>query len=205
MALFADDVVRIADGLGIGRFALLGHSFGGWVAQELVLRHPDRVTAAIFAATTPGQLGASESPDDDQGPPPPPAVQQAFAEMPSLDGPGVARTFGDLAEHVLVGGDRDAYRREMEATTISVTAMHAVFDALSRWSSVDRLGEITCPVLVLAARHDVFTSWEQSQRIAGRIPGAELVTQEQSGHVLWMDEPDAFFATVGGWLAARAT
>jgi len=37
MRLFADDAVRLADSVGLDTFAVFGHSFGGWVAQELAL------------------------------------------------------------------------------------------------------------------------------------------------------------------------
>jgi proline iminopeptidase len=205
IAHFADDAIAVADGLGLGRFSVFGHSFGGWVAPELVLRHPERVATAIFAATSAGHLGATEPPDDDQGPPPPPEVQSALASIGSMTtGAELAEMFRSIADQVLVRGDRAAYLAQFDPEVASVPAMRAVFDALSRWSSVDRLAEVTCPVLVLAGRHDVFTSWPQSRRIASRIPGAELVILEHAGHFLWLDEAEAFFATVRRWLAAHA-
>src|SRR5437899_1160136 len=85
MSLFADDTVEVADRLGINRFALFGHSFGGWVAQEVAIRHPDRVSALVLAATTPGQLGRDESPTDDQGPPFPDEVGALMSRYPAND------------------------------------------------------------------------------------------------------------------------
>src|SRR5436305_8068343 len=43
--LLAADVVALADHLGWGRFALVGHSMGGAVAQIVALDHPERLTA----------------------------------------------------------------------------------------------------------------------------------------------------------------
>lgn len=57
MEQLADDAVGLADHLGLDRFHVLGHSYGGFVAQELAIRHPDRVAALLIVATTPGQLG----------------------------------------------------------------------------------------------------------------------------------------------------
>jgi pimeloyl-ACP methyl ester carboxylesterase len=44
----AEAVLAVADGLGLGRFALAGHSYGGNVVAHLAARHPERVAAAAF-------------------------------------------------------------------------------------------------------------------------------------------------------------
>src|SRR5688500_6269677 len=64
MEQLADDACRFADHLGLDRFHVLGHSYGGFVAQELAITHADRVAALLLVATTPGQLGTDESPED---------------------------------------------------------------------------------------------------------------------------------------------
>lgn len=78
--------------------------------------------------------------------------------------------------------------------------MVRVFDALSRWSAVDRLGDIACPTLLLAGRYDVFCSPQQLHRITRRVPHAESVVFEDSGHFMWVEEPDRFFPIVREWL-----
>src|SRR5207245_1019928 len=52
------------------------------------------------------------------------------------------------------------------------------FQVLSTWSSVDRLPTIAAPTLLLVGRHDLHTAWPQSNRIARRIPGAQVVIFE---------------------------
>lgn len=203
MSLFADDAVLVADRLGIDSFAVLGHSFGGWVAQELALRHPERVTALILAATTPGQLGAGESADHDQGPPPPDELARLMERRPATD-TELVELYRELAPCYFAGGDPSVVVAALSPELVSADAMARVFDALSRWSSVDRLGAVSCPTLVLAGRHDLFCSPQQLTRIARRIPGADLVVFEHSGHFMWLEEPDRFFALVGDWLAGHA-
>lgn len=72
------------------------------------------------------------------------------------------------------------------------------------WSSVDRLDQVDVPVLLLAGRNDAFCAWPQSERIARRLPDAETVIFDHSGHVPWLDEPDAFLDAVVDWLHRRA-
>jgi proline iminopeptidase len=77
------------------------------------------------------------------------------------------------------------------------------FQVLSTWSSVDRLPQVRCPVLLVAGRHDVVTSFPQAHRIARHLPDADVIVLEHSAHYPWLDEPDAFFTAVKGWLTAR--
>lgn len=199
MAHFADDAVVLADRLGIDTFAVFGHSFGGWVVQELALRHPDRVSALVLAATTPGQLGSTESPADEQGAPPPAEVSALLGTPPATNDE-LREIYTQLAPHFLRGSDTTDFIASLDPELLSADTMVRVFEALDAWSTVDRLGDIRCPTLVLAGQHDVFCSPPQLTRIARRIPGAEHVVFENSGHFMWMEEPDRFFPLVGDWL-----
>jgi proline iminopeptidase len=202
MALFADDAIRLADNLGLERFAVLGHSFGGWVAQEIALRYPDRVSALLLAATTPGQIGATESADDDQGPPPPAEVIELMSRRPATAAE-LAQVYAALAPHFLRGADPRPFLAALQPELMSPESMVRVFDALATWSSVDRLQLVRCPTLVLAGQHDVFCSPPQLARIASRIPCARPVLFQASGHFLWLEEPDRFFALVSDWLSSH--
>lgn len=203
MSLFADDAIAVADDLGLDQFALFGHSMGGWIAQELVLRAPDRATALILAATTPGQLGATESPDDEQGAPPPDEVLELLRGVPEDDA-AVVRQYTGLAPYLCRAADPTPLIDALTEDLVSADSMVRVFGALERWSSVDRLATISCPTLVLAGQHDIFCSPAQLRRIATRIPGAEHVLFDDAGHFIWYEDPDGFFSIVGAFLEAHA-
>ena len=201
MEQLADDAVSVADHLGLDRFCVFGHSYGGFVAQELAIRHPDRVAVLLLVATTPGQLGTGESPDDtEQGPPPPAEVLELMSAVPATDD-DLAAAMARMLPHYLHRRDVDEVRSLMGDTVWSADAMVRGFEVLSSWSSVDRLGDVSCPTLVIAGRHDVFTSWPQAQRIGRRVPGATVEVLEHSGHFPWLDEPDVFFPLTLDWLA----
>jgi proline iminopeptidase len=201
MALFADDAVRLADGLDIETFALFGHSFGGWVALEAALRHPSRVSALVLAATTPGQLGATESADEEQGEPMPEEIERLLLSQPGTN-KEAAEVYRALAPHFLRSQEATPLLDAIDESNVSADSMRRVFEALAVWSAIDRLEGLACPTLLLAGRHDVFCSPPQLARIAKRVPSAELVMFENSGHFMWFEEPDRFFnKVVGPWLA----
>jgi proline iminopeptidase len=203
MPQLADDAVGLADHLGLDRFLVFGHSYGGFVAQELAIRHPDRVDGVVLVSTTAGQLGTAESEDDTEaGPPLPPAFAAAMSTPPTSDD-GYAAGMADLLPHYLHQADVDAVRTIEDETVWSASAMLRGFQVLSAWSAIDRLPQVRCPVLLVAGRHDVVTSFPQAHRIARHLPDAEVVVLEHSAHYPWFDEPDEFFAAVHGWLAAR--
>ena len=64
----------------------------------------------------------------------------------------------------------------------------------------DRLGEVTHPVLVLAGRHDRTCAVGASEEMAPRLPDAQLVVFENSAHMTFAEEQDAYLATVRKFL-----
>ena len=62
MADYADDAAALMDFLGWTSAKVVGVSFGGMVAQELVLRHPAKVERLVLACTSPGGAGGASYP-----------------------------------------------------------------------------------------------------------------------------------------------
>jgi proline iminopeptidase len=200
MEQLADDAVALAVQLDASPAIVIGHSYGGFVAQELALRHPEHVTGLVLVDTTPGQLGASDSPDDDQGPPPPPEWIEIAGSVPADDAE-LAANMGKLLPHFLADQANLAAAQEaMGQTIFNVGAMVRSMEVLAGWSAADRLAEIQVPTLVIVGSHDRISSPAQSRRIARRIPHAQVVEMEHSGHFPWVEEPDRFTKIVREWL-----
>ena len=202
MQQWADDAAQVAAEVAHAEpVIVIGHSYGGFIAQETMISHPRQVRAAVLLDTTPGQLGTGEVPAP-EGPPVPEEFGELLSAMPRDDAE-LARSYARLAPALLHRAPPDTLVSAMAGTEFRVAAMARGYEVLASWSSVDRLGAVECPVLVVAGRHDALTAWPQAERIARRLPDAEVVVLEHSGHMPWIDEPEVFFPTVTGWLERR--
>jgi len=199
MEQLADDAVGVADDLGMDRFVVLGHSYGGFIAQELALRHPDRLAGLILVSTTPGQLGTGEDPDRYAGPPPPEGLLEALMGLPSSDA-DFGRAIDRLLPFYMHRRDPADVSPLFDGTIFDAAAAIQGFMVLAGWSSVDRLATLRCPTLLVVGREDVMTYYRQSERIADRLANAEVAVLDECGHWPWLEEPDAFFASIQGWL-----
>ena len=195
----ADDADALAAHLGHRGVVVLAHSWGGFVAQELALRHPGRVAGLVLVASTAGELGSHESLLDDLGPPlpvevdiltrvPPATNEELEATVRALVPYYVHKDRGPAGEDVFAGCRFDA------------GAMARSMHVLAAWSSIDRLGTLDVPTLLVGGRHDVFCPPEQLQRMARRLPHAEVAVLEESAHLPWLDEPERFVELVGEWI-----
>jgi len=204
MEQLADDADALAERLGAGPVLVLGWSYGGFVAQELAVRHPERVAGLVLVGTTPGQLGATERLDEEQGPPPPPELAGLMRSPVVAGDQELAAMMRGFVAYMVHRADPAELAPALDRTIFDAAAWRRSMEVLASWSVVDRLGQVRVPTLVLAGRHDVLSSPPQAHRIASRIPGAERVVFDHSGHALMFDEPDRFLAVVGDWLARHS-
>ncbi|HEX7097488.1 MAG TPA: alpha/beta hydrolase [Acidimicrobiales bacterium] len=190
MADYADDAAALLDALGWQRCHVVGVSFGGMVAQNLVVRHPDRVDRLVLACTSPGgEGGSSYDLRRLEGLSPEERARRSLTlvddrvdlgtDPPTLP-PGLAPILESLASYSLAPDDPVAAmgaRRQLEAR-----AGHDVWDDLPRVGS---------PTLIIGGRHDGIAPPENLARMASRIPGARLVLCD-GGHVFLMQDPSAW-------------
>jgi pimeloyl-ACP methyl ester carboxylesterase len=169
MSTYAEDCVGVLDELRVGRAHVYGQSFGGAVALELALSHPDRVRAAILAAASPGARHAVSS------------AGRAPKGRPWLQrySPAFAEGHPDLVREI--EGARRARRRDGERRQ---------WEALNAWDAYDRLGDVAVPVLVLHGSEDRLMHPDNGRLLAERIPHAELAILEGAGHAYNVEQPD---------------
>jgi pimeloyl-ACP methyl ester carboxylesterase len=182
----AGDAVAVLDAAGAPHAHVYGISLGGMVAQELALRHSDRVDALVLGATTPG--GQRAIPQD-------PQVLTFFARVGAM-GPeeaewaSVPYSYGERTrrEH----GERIAedIARRLRHAPDALAYLHQVAAAASH-STHSRLAEITAPTLVVHGEQDRLQSPENARLLAASIPDAELRLWPEAGHLYVTDEPEA--------------
>jgi 3-oxoadipate enol-lactonase len=191
MAQYGDDAAALLDALGWELCMVVGVSFGGMVAQELALRHPDKVSRLVLACTSAGGAGGSSYPlhelvDLDAG-------QQATQRMTLLDtrwDEDWQAANPDMVRLITEGmGGRGWDNPE------SAGGLRLQLEARRHHDTSPRLGDIACPTLVCGGRYDGIAPPANSEFLASHIPGARLEFFD-GGHLFFMQDAAAWPAIV---------
>ena len=178
-------------------FVLVGFSMGGYVARDIARLAPGygkRVEALVLVAT-------STRPDT-------PAMRQRKGAVGHA-APSVA--FSGLSR-IAVASSLHPKDKHNEAMIERVRAMGVrlggeVFrrqSVLERPGDIDRLDQIRCPTLVVAAAQDQLRSLEEAQELQAGIPDASLAVIDDSGHMIPIEAPQRLLEVIVPWLSSHA-
>lgn len=162
MATFVDDTVALLDTLGASPAHVYGQSFGGMVAQEMVLTHPGSVRSLILGCTHAGHAHMVAS------------TQRAPKDRPweLLYAPGFPEAQPEhVADDLRSGSPQRAFARKRQ------------WEVIQDWDSWERLPDIQAPTLVLHGSEDRMIHPDNARMLAERIPGGRLALIEGAGHV----------------------
>jgi 3-oxoadipate enol-lactonase len=195
----ADDAAALLGALRISSAHVAGFSMGSAVAQELALRHPERVQSLVLSGTyaRPDALLSSlfrfwrwlpQSAPNDR------AFYEAFftwVYTPRAHADGMV---AEIIDEVL------AFPHQQ-----SLEDFQAQVDVCLAHDTTDRLSEITVPTLVVAGGRDAIMPPRFGRAVAERIPGAQLELMDEEAHQPFQEVPDewnarvdAFWRAVGG-------
>ena len=178
--LFARDIAAFCDRLGLSGVHIVGLSMGGMIAFELAVQRPDLVRSLVIVNSGPDMVPRTLGFR---------AMMGFRLLLLRLLGPaGLARVVAGklfpkpeqaelrrtIAER-LGQNDPDVYMRATRG--------------LIGWSVLDRLHEITCPVLVLASDRD-YTPVSAKQAYVAKLKDANLEVIKDSGHASPADQPE---------------
>ena len=204
----AQDVIMLARALRLDRYAVLGHSYGAFVALQNAVDYPGMASQTIvsggipsmrFLAAVEANLNAFE---------PVALREQVIASWAREADVRTAEEFAQLMAdqfpfHFADPLDpRIADYLERTADTVYAPDMLRVSSA-SGYGGIeveDRLGEITQPVLVMTGRHDRTCTVDAAEAIAAGVADAELRIFERSGHMTFVEETDLYVAIVRSFL-----
>jgi 3-oxoadipate enol-lactonase len=194
----ADDALAILDSAGVERAHIYGISLGGMVAQQVALRHPERVDSLVLGCTHPGGRRAIVADDD---------VISFFRRRSSLSHEEAAwasvpynygrrcrdehaqRIADDIALRLTNRFNGRAYRAQMCAA-----ALHNCFG---------RLGRIGARTMIVHGCDDRVIPAANAELMAERIPDVRLALLDACGHMFPTEDPDAD-RQIGDFLAEAA-
>jgi 3-oxoadipate enol-lactonase len=191
----AGALLRLLDRLSIGRAHLIGHSFGGMVAQEVAARHPERLRSLTLVATAAafGRHGT--------------AWQRAFVEqrLGPLDRGGsmaelapelIPQLIGEAADPEGVAGAIESLSQVPEAS------YRAAISCLLSGERRAGLAEVPVPTLLVAGERDTAAPATLMARMRAKLPQARLVVLPGAGHLANLEQPEAFNRALEGFLAS---
>jgi len=193
--------VALMDKLGIDRAVLIGNSAGGTVAVLTALTYPQRVQALVLVDPAVYRGGMQL-----------PGVVRWLLSSPQARrlGPLFVRSvrnwgleFARSAWHdpsKITDAIWAGYTRPLQAENWD-KGLYEVTLASRSLGLDKRLDEIQMPVLVITGDDDRIVPTEQSIRLAGELPNAELVVAPSCGHVPQEECPELFLTAVNGFLA----
>jgi 3-oxoadipate enol-lactonase len=193
----ADDAIALLDHLGIDKTVVFGVSMGGTIAQQLVLAHPERVSALILGITWARPLEFMRRQD---------ALAVTLAEnvgAEKLIDASLVRMFTprffEMGEEMVDRMVRSFFA-DSGPGIAATDVLLAQLAALGKHDVVADLHKISVPTLVFGGKMDVMVPGFASEEIAAAIPGAKLHMFE-TGHGCMVEEMDAVNNLISDFLA----
>jgi pimeloyl-ACP methyl ester carboxylesterase len=185
VAQMADDAIAVLDAAGVDRAHVYGISLGGMVAQELALRHPERVRSLVLGATTGG------GPDAILAKSQPLTFFVRVGAMAPEEAEWAAVPYNYAVRTRREHGQRIAedIAKRVQHQTDTLAYLHQVAAAASH-NTVGRLGSIRIPTLVVHGEEDLVMPARNGEILARAIPEAEFTLWPGAGHMYVTDEPE---------------
>jgi len=196
IATLADALQDFLDQVGATKPVLVGHSIGGMIVQQWLMKHPKTAAAVVLTQTSP----AFGKADGDW--------QKSFIEarLGPLDRGETMRSLAPTLVKELVGDDPDASGIEVACDCMAAVpeaSYRACMLALLGFDQRSALKEIKVPTLVLSGSKDKNAPAPMMAKMATYIPSATYIEIEDVGHLVNLERPDAFNTALDQFLKAN--
>jgi pimeloyl-ACP methyl ester carboxylesterase len=183
--MMARDTLGLMDHLGIERAHVFGKSLGGNIAQWMALEQPQKVRSAVMTSTF-------AKPDQRR-------ANMVRWWMATAEGAGYDKLFPGLMTYFYTAEFYDANIASIERTVQALIAAKRPIkgflhmgDSILTHDTMDRMGEIKVPCLLMGGADDIITPARQMEEMGRRIPNAEVRIFPSTLHGFMVERPDAF-------------
>lgn len=208
LEIMAQDVSSLASALNLGSYAVLGHSYGAFIALQHAVDFPGAAAGTIISNGLPSAKYLARVAENLANFEP---LELRSQVTDSWTREKTAHTQADVAS---IMNDQWAFQfgnptdprilEYIQRTKGSVFApdvlRHFANQEYGGIEVENKLASITQPVLVIGGRLDRTCVIEGSHSIAAGIPNSSLVVLENSGHMTFVEEPEAYLAAVRNFL-----
>jgi len=183
IGLFADDTAGLMDSLGIPNAHVLGISMGGYIAQELALRHPGKVRSLILGCTSCGGSRAI------------PMSEERMKKFTANDGLSPAEILRkDMDIYFSDRFIEERHEKVQEFIEISLRyyqpadAFLRQFAACLKHDTANRLSDIKVPVFIMAGDDDPLVPSKNSLILHDLLPGSTLFFLHGRRHCFFIED-----------------
>jgi pimeloyl-ACP methyl ester carboxylesterase len=191
--MMAEDAVAVLDAAGADSAHVMGVSMGGFIAQEVALRHPDRVRSLILGCTGPGgaEMVAAE----------PAAMEMVMARtsMSPQEAAEVAIPFVYSKSTPREKIDEDFAIRFDKPTSGEGYANQ--LGGVVTWPGCgSRLADLNKPTLIIHGKEDRLANPANAGVLGDLIPDAKVVLLDGASHIFFTDQPGTALDAILGFL-----
>lgn len=180
--LFSEDLANLLDALGLKTVHLVGLSMGGWIAFQLCVDYPDRVKNMTIVNSGPALIFDTFE-----------KKKELYLRLILFSVFGMRKIGEILAPRLFIKPEQEDLRNdfvERWAQNYKPSYM-ASFRGAVGWSVMDEIGEIECPVLVVAADED-YTPVSDKEAFVAKLQNGKLKVLEDSRHATPIEKPEEF-------------
>ena len=192
-ASLCDRLCAGLDALRIEQAVFVGQSIGGMIAQEMAIRHPQRVAGLVLIATVSAFGGRDDS------------FRDSFlaARLAPLDkGVSMAKLAEEAIPAVLGPAADNNTRRDAIAAMAAIpeSAYRQVLATLVTFNRREDQHRITCPCCLIAGAADDNSPARVMEKMAAGLPHATFHIVENAGHLVNSEAGDACNAIIADFI-----
>jgi 3-oxoadipate enol-lactonase len=187
MTRFAGDVLALIDALDLERVHLVGASMGGMIVQEFALANPDRLASLTICCSNVGGTRTIVPPRE--------VIEKLFGGATAESDREAARETLKILAHpdsiAKCPENLDFYLDTRDRYSHSGEEMARRARGVSSLDTYDGLKTLAVPTLIMTGSHDLLVPKQNSQILHEAIPNSELVEIQETGHIFFVEQPEA--------------